>query len=245
MSDSLEEFLTSYRKEEYVKPSVTVDVVVFTIHDGELHALMIQRRDHPFKDAWALPGGFVNVGDGASDQGESLQDAARRELMEETSINVSHDQLIQVGAYGEPGRDPRTRVISIAFLALMSWEQVSGMVAGDDARDAKWVSVDAVLQLGSLAFDHMTILRDALARLRAESKSDRVLKALLPTAFTIRDYRIYLSIVLGRSLTHHDSVHFFMRNLIKNGIIREAGVARNIREGATSRGRPPTLYTFV
>lgn len=239
MSESLAEFLVSYRKEEYVKPSVTVDVVVFTVHDGELHVLMIQRRDHPFKDAWALPGGFVNVGDGVSDQGESLQEAARRELMEETSVNVSYDQLIQVGAYGEPGRDPRTRVISVAFLALMSWDQVAGMVAGDDARDARWVCVDAVLQAGGLAFDHMTILRDALARLRAESRSERVLRTLLPTEFTIKDYRVYLSIILGRSLTPRDSVHFFMKNLVTSGIIQEVGVAR-----APVRGRPPILYTF-
>jgi len=138
-----EEFLKSYDSSKYEKPSVTVDVLIFTIldeksenyrklDDKKLSLLLIKRGGHPFIDKWAIPGGFVNMN-------ESLDEGAKRELKEETSVeNVYLEQLY---TYGDVNRDPRTRVISSAYMALVSSEKIN-IKAGDDASDVRWFNVD-------------------------------------------------------------------------------------------------------
>ncbi len=152
--------MPSYR---YPRPAVTVDVVVFAAGgDGELLVLLVQRAAPPFAGRWALPGGFV-------DPDEDLPAAAARELREETSSTVP--RLVQLGAYGAPGRDPRGHTVSVVFLAASFASRGAGAAgtAGDDARALRWCSAR---RPPPLAFDHRVVLRDACARF-AELAEDR------------------------------------------------------------------------
>lgn len=120
-------FLRDYAPGDYPRPSVTVDLVILTVVDKVVRVLLVKRNEHPFKGRWALPGGFVRVGPSREEQGEDLEAAARRELEEETGL--AHDtagrlHLAQIGAFGAPNRDPRMRVISIAYVALVRPELV-------------------------------------------------------------------------------------------------------------------------
>jgi 8-oxo-dGTP diphosphatase len=129
---------------------VTVDVVVFNSQTEQLHVLLIQRAQEPFQGAWALPGGFV-------DMDESLEEAAGRELAEETGLEGVN--LEQLQTYGDPNRDPRGRVISVAYCAFLASEQTVSIQEGSDASQARWFPMD---ELPNLAFDHSKILADAL-----------------------------------------------------------------------------------
>lgn len=135
-------------KYEYPRPAVSVDVFVVRKTENGYETLLIKRKNEPFAGHWALPGGFL-------DEGETLESAAIRELKEETNIGLSG--LRQIKAYSEPQRDPRTRVISIAFLAEATNDAIP--VAGDDAADANWFGID---DLPDLAFDHDTIVKDGM-----------------------------------------------------------------------------------
>lgn len=141
-----EEFLASYNVGEFERPSVTVDMLIFTIRDEEkmnyrklpektLRLLMVKRGDHPFIGQWALPGGFVNMN-------ESMEEAAHRELKEET--NIDHIYMEQLYTWGDVGRDPRTRIISTSYLSLVD-SNVLDVKASDDADDAKWFTVSCKL----------------------------------------------------------------------------------------------------
>lgn len=132
----------------YPRPAVTADCAVFAEKDGRLHLLLIRRGAQPFKDCWALPGGFLNPD-------ETAEEGAARELREETGI--APGGLRQLGAYTAPGRDPRGWVITVAFTCRAEMSAAKG---GDDAREARWFPVD---ELPPLAFDHADIIRDALA----------------------------------------------------------------------------------
>jgi 8-oxo-dGTP diphosphatase len=140
--------------EDYPRIDVTVDVVALTEVDGETHLLVVRRGNPPFEGQWAFPGGYLEVD-------EDLAPGAVRELEEETGVALSPDRLRQLGAYGEPDRDPRNRTISVAFLADLD-EPVEA-AGGDDAADAQWRPVADVQDEG-LAFDHARILRDALEK---------------------------------------------------------------------------------
>ena len=143
----------------YPRPAVTVDTVLCTLGErGDLRVLLIQRKHDPFAGAWALPGGFV-------DEHEDLLAAAKREMLEETHVALG--AMWQLGAYGTPGRDPRGHTVGVAYLAACAPGEVEG-VAGDDAADVRWFSMQRPPRL---AFDHGVILRDArqaLARLAAD-----------------------------------------------------------------------------
>ncbi len=137
---------------EHPHPAVTVDAVVFTVRRGSLHVLLIERGHEPFKGAWALPGGFVEID-------ERLEDAVRRELREETGVHGI--ELEQFHTFGEPGRDPRERIITVAYLALIPSDRLEPRAASD-AADARWFPVNG---LPSLASDHGEIIAKALQRL--------------------------------------------------------------------------------
>ena len=138
---------------DYPRPMVTVDAVVFSVRDGRLEVLMIQRKHDPHAGSWALPGGFV-------DMDESLDTAVARELAEET--NLTGVELEQFRTFGDPNRDPRGRSISVAFLGVVDWRG-HAPCAADDAAEAAWLPLDG---LPELAFDHGLIVRYAVRRLR-------------------------------------------------------------------------------
>ena len=131
---------------------LTVDIVIFTKKDGDLKVLLIKRKNEPFKGKWAFPGGFVN-------HEEQLEDAAKRELEEETG--VKDIQLEQLYTFGDPKRDPRGRIVSVAYIALVDFENVE-LKASSDASEAQWFSVK---KMPELEFDHDEILKRALQKI--------------------------------------------------------------------------------
>ena len=138
---------------KYPHPAVTADCIVYNIEDETLKILLIKRKNEPYKDFWAFPGGFVNID-------ESAEVSAIRELKEETGLEVT--KIEQLKAYSTPDRDPRERVITIVFIAESKIKDVKG---GDDAKEAEWFDIT---NLPPLAFDHKEILTDALKRIRSK-----------------------------------------------------------------------------
>lgn len=206
---------------DYPRPSVTVDVIIFTLRDNDLQALLIKRGHPPFEGMWAIPGGFVGID-------ESLEDAALRELEEETGVrNVYLEQLYTFGA---PGRDPRGRVITVAYFALVPATVVQPC-PGDDTAEARWWSV---YDLPPLAFDHADILAYALKRLRYKLEYTAVGFELLPETFTLSELQAAYEIILGEKLDKRN----FRRKIISAGVIEETGEYR------AGEGRPAKLYRF-
>lgn len=210
---------------EYPRPSVTVDIILFTFYENDLKVLLIQRNHEPFADKWALPGGFV-------DMDEDLEAAALRELAEET--NVTDVYLEQLYTFGEPDRDPRTRVITVAYFALLSVDQVAKQQirGASDANDARWWSMYA---LPELAFDHDRILHYALQRLRWKLEWTALGFLLLPEEFTLSELQKVYETVLNEPLDKRN----FRRKILATDVLEETG---NIREGDH---RPAKLYRFT
>lgn len=227
---------------DYPLPAVTVDMVLFTIRHSKLKVLLIQRRDDPYKGCWALPGGFVNVGVGhisEGDQGESVEAAAERELFEETGLQRDRDNVFleQLYTFGKPHRDPRGRVITVAYYALISPEAYHRVRAGDDASMAEWVTHPAEC---SLAFDHTKILETAIERIQGKIDYDpRIVRALLPEEFTQNELRRVHEIVKG---TTYDQSNFSkrFRRMVEDGRVLELEEVKEPRE----KGRPSKLYRF-
>src|ERR1700676_5287267 len=171
-----EEHLThiAYDASKYERPSVTVDVVMRSLRQRDLQVLLVKRRSWPYEGMWAIPGGFVNID-------ESLETAAKRELQEETDVQDVY--LEQLYTFGDPGRDPRTRVITVVYFALLDSERLQ-VKAGDDAANVGWFSV---YHLPALAFDHAKILQYTLDRLRGKLQYTQIAFNLLPEQFTLRE----------------------------------------------------------
>ena len=200
---------------------LTVDVVIFTVLGGELRVLLVRRGVEPFVGHWAVPGGFVLTQ-------ESLDDAARRELEEETGVRDVY--LEQLYTFGRPDRDPRGRVVTVAYFALIAADrEVQG---GSDAAEARWFPMDS---LPELAFDHAEILDYALERLRNKLEYTTVGFQLLPEAFTLGELQAVYEEILGRHLDKRN----FRRKLDLLGILTPLRNAR--RAGHT---RPAQLYRF-
>ena len=174
-------------KYQYPRAALTVDCVIFGFDGGELKVLLIERALAPFKGKWALPGGFVGVD-------ETLDEAARRELQDETGIKKVF--LEQLYTFGEVDRDPRERVVSVAYYALIKLGDYR-VKAATDARDAAWF---AVSDPPALAFDHDSILNAALARLKAEVRYQPIGFELLPPKFTLSQLQHLYEVVLERPL---------------------------------------------
>ena len=213
---------------------VTVDIVVLAIRDSRLHALMIRRASEPYAGAWALPGGFVEID-------EDLREAAERELEEETGVRIGTETLTQVHTYGTPGRDPRHRVVSVAWLA--AFPETVDVTAGDDASHAAWRAVDDLLHedpADRLAFDHAAILRDAV-----EAARERLVNAELPLLaagftgggeFSLSQLRAVYEAVLGHELDAGN----FQRKVKTTQRIVEATGRREPAPGG--RGRPAEMF---
>lgn len=168
-------------------PAVTVDCVVFGFDETDLKLLLIQREVDPFKGRWALPGGFVRMN-------EDLEDAARRELAEETGINQLY--LEQLYSFGDPARDPRERVISIAYYALVKLADHK-LRAASDAADVAWFPV---AELPKLAFDHERIVETALRRLKGKVRYEPIGFELLPEKFTLGELQRLYEAVLEQTV---------------------------------------------
>ncbi len=256
------EFLQQYRPGAYERPSVTVDILLFTVDSklNNLKLLLIKRGDHPYMNCWALPGGFVGME-------ESAFIAANRELKEETGLEGIY--LEQVYTYSQPNRDPRMRVINIAYIALIPMTEA---VAGDDATEAEWFNVtmddnklllineekavtieyllknktfesgmityeNAVPELCSkekLAFDHNLIILDGISRIRNKADYTDVVFNLMGENFTLPDLQIVYEIILGQNLYKKN-----FRDKIKDKVIKTGDKGKSIRGNKMS-----SLYTF-
>ena len=207
---------------QYARPALTVDCVVFGFDESELKVLLIQRGLEPFKGRWALPGGFVRVE-------ETLDEAARRELVEETGLkDVFLEQLYTFGAVD---RDPRERVVSVAYYALVKLSDHRAKAA-TDAADAQWFTVS---KLPKLAFDHAEILDTALTRLKSKVRYEPIGFELLPPEFTLSQLQHLYEAVLESDLDK--------RNFRKKVLGFELLVPLNETQMA-GRHRPAQLFMF-
>lgn len=202
---------------------LTVDNIVFSISRDKLHILLIQRAIEPFKDDWAIPGWFVR-------DNETLDQAAYRELAEET--NVTNAYLEQLYTFSDIDRDPRWRVVSCAYMALLREDRLC-IKSWSDAKEAKLFPVDG---LPKLAFDHKKILDYALQRLKYKLESTNISQYLLPPTFTLTELQKVYEIVLGTSI----DVRNFRKKIDKLCIVKETG-EKVIRWAH----RPAMLYEFV
>ena len=200
--------------------AVTVDLVVLTIRAGDLCALLIRRGIPPYRGRWALPGGFVLPD-------EDLDEAAVRELREETGLPLA-GHLEQLASYGTPRRDPRGRVVTIAYLALLP--DLPAPTAGSDASGAAWRPVGTA----GLAFDHGRILADGVERARAKLEYTPLATAFCPAEFTVADLRTVYETVWGAPL---DPRNFHRKVTTTAGFLTATG-----RTTAGERGRPAQLY---
>jgi len=208
---------------EYPHPAVTTDVVIFSIRDQQLKLLLIKRGGAPFKGKWALPGGFVELD-------ESLEEGARRELEEETGLaGVFLEQLY---TFGQPGRDPRERVITVAYYALIPSDQVS-LCAATDAEAVGWFSMD---ELPGLAFDHQTIVDMAHERLAAKLDYSTLAFQFMASEFTLSDLQLVYEIILQESIDKRN----FRKWVLAMERIEETGEVK--RDGPH---RPAKLYRLI
>lgn len=219
--------------------SAAVDLVVLTVQDDRARVLVVRRAIPPFRGELALPGGFVLAD-------EDLLDAAERELAEETGLVDLRAHLEQLRTYGRPDRDPRGRVISVAYLALVPDAGVP--VSGSDADDARWVDVEELLaEPGALAFDHATILADGVERARAKLEYTSLAAAFCPPTFTVGELRTVYEAVWGTPL---DPRNFHRKVTGTPGFVEPTGrtttrqggrPAQLFRAGTAARLHPPML----
>lgn len=241
-SDEALAFLAGYDASRYPRPSVAVDVVLLTVRDRELWTLLGRRDEHPGKGLWALPGGFVDLD-------ESLDATAARVLSSKVGLDAVFTE--QLYTFGSPARDPRTRVISVAYYALVEPRVLERAVEARHAADVRLVRlavpwpgetggpVDALDECGAplpLAFDHASILGTAVKRIRGKLDYAPIGFELLPSDFSLRDLRLVHEAILGRPL-NKDS---FRRRILDRGLVVATG-----RRAADVGHRPPELYRFA
>jgi 8-oxo-dGTP diphosphatase len=208
---------------EHLLLRLTVDLAILTVREDLLQVLVIERANEPYRGRLALPGGFLRAG-------EDLLSAAERELSEETGLDGRSLHLEQVATYGDPDRDPRERVVSVSYLAVAPDLPIPA--AGSDASSARWAPLEQVS--GALAFDHGTILADAVERARQRLEFTTIAAAFCGKTFTIGDLRKVYEAVWGRPLDHGN----FNRKIVKSeGFVVSTG-DRRIPE----TGRPAMLY---
>jgi 8-oxo-dGTP diphosphatase len=218
---------TGYDPSQFPAFAVTVDVVILTMAESRLHVLLVCRGEAPFEGMWAIPGGFKRPG-------ETLDEAAMRELREETGVDGT-SLLAQFGAYGDPGRDPRLNVVTVAYLAVV--RDVGAIVGGSDAAAAALVKVTDVLSGKlELAFDHLRIVEDAVERVRVELDTGGIAKAFVGSTFTLAELRAVYEAVWGVQL---DAANFRRRVVAEDGWVIPTGERA---QPGPAGGRPAELY---
>jgi 8-oxo-dGTP diphosphatase len=222
-----EEVPEGYDPSQFPAFAVTVDIVILTMSAGTLHVLLVRRGEAPFQGMWAIPGGFKRPP-------ETLDEAAKRELREETGVDAA-SLLTQFGAYGDPGRDPRMNVVTVAYLAVL--RDVGAVVAGSDAEAAALTPVSDVLNgKRDLAFDHLRIVRDAIERVRVELEVSGIATAFVGTTFTMAELRAVYEAIWGVQL---DAANFRRSVFAEDGWVIPTG--RRAQPGPAG-GRPAELY---
>ncbi len=238
-----QEFLDSYDPAGFDRPSVTVDVALISVHDGRINTLLVQRNEHPDVGKWALPGTFVGME-------ENLEDSARRVLRDKVSEEVFKREIYleQLYTFGETGRDPRTRVITVAYYALVDQARFEEAVAEGKAiiarLDIEWQgetggpvkATDTVGNPMELAFDHGSILGMAVKRMRGKLNYTPIGFQLLPEAFTLRQLQEVHETILGRPL-NKDS---FRRRMLATEMLEATGKMEK-----DTAYRPAELYRFI
>lgn len=206
---------------EYPRPAITTDIVIFGFDGLRLQVLLIQRNLPPFQGSWALPGGFLH-------EDETLHFCAMRELYEETHFSPSF--LRQFHTFSALDRDPRGRVLTVAYVGLMPVAEVCG---GTDAQEARWFTLD---QLPPLAFDHQAILSRAQQYLRERVYFEPIAFSLLPAQFTMTELQHVYEVILGTTFDRRN----FHKKILSSKIITPTGVRRTL-----GPSRPATLFSFV
>ena len=207
---------------EYPHPAVTTDIVIFTIQQEKLKVLLIRRLSEPFQNGWALPGGFVDIE-------EDLEQAALRELREETGISGVY--LEQLYTFGKPERDPRERVITVAYYSLVPIDRLN-LDAGSDARETAWFDIE---DLPELAFDHRQIISKAKQRLTAKLAYSTIALQFMPSKFTLSELQRVYEIIHGDTLDKRN----FRKRMLAYDCMEDTGEVR--RNGSH---RPARLYTL-
>jgi 8-oxo-dGTP diphosphatase len=204
---------------------VAVDAIVFGYSKSEgVSVLLIKRKYPPFKNSWAIPGGFVL-------ENESLEEAVKRELVEETGITVQY--LEQLYSFGEPKRDPRQRIISIAYFALVKSSLFQQLKASTDAEEAQWFSIN---KLPALAFDHQQILQVAIERIRAKIRYQPIGFELLDKKFPFADLEKLYIALLDRAIDRRN----FTKKILSLGLLEDTGELA----ASSGAGRPSKIYQF-
>lgn len=206
---------------DYPHPAVTTDVVIFTLRGQRLQLLLIRRRNPPFADMWALPGGFLDID-------EDLDRCAARELEEETGLSGLY--LEQLYTFGRPDRDPRERIISVAYYALVPEHRLSEPRAASDASGLAWFPVD---ELPPLAFDHSDIIALAHRRLVAKLSYSNIALQFMPETFTLSELQRVYETVQGETLDKRN----FRKRILALGQIEETG-----RQRRSGKHRPAREY---
>lgn len=206
----------------YEQAGITVDLAVFTVHENKLKALLVKRAIRPFLSQWSLPGGFLR-------KDESIENAAQRILVEKTGVkNVYMEQLY---TFGDPTRDPRSRVITVAYIALIPWEHLN-QPDSENISGLAWASVHSPPKL---AFDHKEILNYAVKRLRAKTSYSNIVYGLLPKSFRLSDLQNIYEIIINDKLDKRN----FRKRMLATGLLRETG-----KKCQTGAHRPALLYQF-
>ena len=247
------DFLKTYKAGDYERPSVTVDMLIFSVYEGKLFLMLIKRKAPPFRDHWAIPGGFLDLS-----KKETIEDAAKRELKEETNIEGTF--LEKFNVYSAVDRDPRTRVISVAHVALVPFNKLyDNMRAGDDAKEIDLFQVCAlpdssvikffiptifrkgkVLHNTDLAFDHAEIIKDGLRWLQKQIRQNsKIAFNLLDEKFTTYDLQKIHETILGKKLIKSNFRRYFKNDYIDTGLVEE------LNETSTNNSsRPAKLYSL-
>ena len=217
------------------RPSVTVDLVIFTVLDTDLKVRLVKRKEPPFQGWWALPGGAVRVSDDPGDLGESVEEAAHRELEQETGLPKGSTFIEQVHTFGAPKRDPRGRVISVVYVALVRPDLSPLIRAATDGEDVQWRSMT---QPVALAFDHITMIERALSKIRDRMDRTAIAFELVPPTFTTAELRQVHEAVTAERYDAGNFRRRFLR-MLTDGVIQKAPGKRQ------TGSRPASVYRFV
>ena len=207
---------------DYETTAVTVDLVIFTIHQERLNALLVKRASEPFSGRWSIPGGFLRTG-------ETLEEAAQRVMEEKTGVKEAY--LEQLFTFGRPNRDPRARIITVTYFALIPLKRL----VQPESRKVTDVSWYAVEEAPALAFDHSEILEFAVSRLRAKAGYSSIAYGLLPDAFRLSDLQKVYEVIMNHSFDKRN----FRKRMLASGLLDETG-----HKEQSGAHRPAMLYQF-